>query len=93
MFWVSFAGTLHPVMIYPTARHLLTSFAQTDRVIRLPSPLGWAADHRHSQVESGFRADYRSRIDLQHNKRYRVHVRVSIARSETFLLLHSTSFH
>ena len=51
--------------------------ARTDRVIRLPGPLGRAFDHRHRQAESEFRTDYHSRINLQRHKRYRVHVRVS----------------
>ena len=41
--------------------------------------MGWAFDHRHSQTESEFRTDNHSRINLQHDKRRRVHVRVSCA--------------
>ena len=55
---------------YPTA-------SRTGRVIRIPSALGWASDHRHSQVESEFRTDHDSRVNLQRDECHRVHVRVS----------------
>ena len=51
--------------------------SRTDRVIRVPSALGWTSDHRHCQVESEFRTHHNSRVDLQRDERYRVHVRVS----------------
>lgn len=38
--------------------------ARTDRVIRLPSPLGWASDHRHSQAKSGFHTNDQSRVNI-----------------------------
>lgn len=85
MFWVSVAKPPYPVTIHTAVRENLTISAQTDRVIRIPSPLGRASDHRSSQVESGLRTDYRSRVNLQRDKRYRVHVRVSVAQNETFL--------
>ena len=68
---------------------LYLTAARTDRIIRLPSPLGWTFDHRHSQAESGFRTDYHPCINLQRHKRYRVHVRVS----RTTKLFPSTTFH
>ena len=55
---------------YPTA-------SRTGRFIRIPSTLGRAFDHRHSQAESEFRTDHDSRVDLQRYECYRVHVRVS----------------
>lgn len=47
------------------------------RIIRIPSALGWASDHRHSQAESEFRTDHDPRVNLQRDECYRVHVRVS----------------
>jgi hypothetical protein len=85
MFWVSLQN---PYPVIPCYKYLTA--ARTDRVIRLPSPLGWASDHRHSQAESGFRTDHHSRINLQRDKRYRVHVRVSRA---TKLFPSSITFH
>jgi len=73
MFWASLAKTSLPG---GPCTHNLTA-APTDRVIRLPSPLGRASDHRNRQAEFRFRTDDHSRINLQRHKRYRVHVRVS----------------
>lgn len=85
MFWVSFAPPPYPVTIHAAAYKFLTVPAGTDRIIRVPSLLDRASDHRHSQVESEFRTDRRSRVDLQRDKRHRVHVRVSVERNETSL--------
>jgi hypothetical protein len=90
MFWVSFARTVYPVTFHPTMYNYLTASVGTDRVIRLSSPLGRAFDHRHSQIESGFCTDHHSCVDLQRDKRYRVHVCVSVAH-ETFLPFPSIS--
>ena len=85
MFWVSIAIPLHLVMIHPTVSKSLTIPARTDRIIRVPTLLARASDHRHSQAESGFCTDRHSCVNIQRHKRYRVHVRVSGARNETFL--------
>jgi hypothetical protein len=77
MFWVSVQRSLFSDPYNPrTARPHLTA-GRTDRVIRLPSPLGRASDHRLRQAESEFGADHHSRINLQRRKRSRVHIRVS----------------
>ena len=68
--------------IHSTVFNHLTAPTHTDRVIRLSRLMGRASDHRSSQAESGFRADHRSRVDLQHVKRYRVHVCVSVSKYE-----------
>ena len=85
MFWVSFATPPYLVTIHATVYKYPTVSVRTGCIIRISSLLARALDHRHSQVESGFRTDNHPRIDLQRDERYRVHLRVSIARNETFL--------
>lgn len=83
MFWVSFVKPPYPAMVLTVVSDSLTIPAPTDRIIRIPSLLAWASDHRNSQVESGFRTDHHPRINLQRDECYRVHVRVSAARNKT----------